>query len=143
MPYYRVKRAVNLSTGLEAAIKLYRFTKVDGAYKFPKRVLKDGALTDIWIDREVILENLRQEAAIIDVLQKKKNPHIIQIYEFHESTTYHKRNGRKIEVTAIVMELARGGELIDYLNKNDKLSHSFVRHYFLQFISGILYFLEQ
>ena len=125
--------------GVEAAIKIYRFSRENGAYKFLKTFRVGGTTIEQSVDREKVIEELREEAAILETLKKCKSPHIIEFYEFNEKMTYVKRNGSTVEVAAIFMELAKGGDLSGYISRTDKFTQAFVKYYFAHLISGKFY----
>lgn len=66
----------------------------------------------------------------------KCNENIIQIYE-HGTELYIKNNGKSKIVTYIVLELAEGGLLFDYIALGGKFSEPVARYYFKQFMLGL------
>ncbi len=54
---------------------------------------------------------------------------MITQYEYGKAT-YEKTNGTKKNVTYIVLELAGGGELFDFIAQSGKFTESIARYYF-------------
>lgn len=132
--WVRVKLGVNVKTGKEAAIKIFKFVlQDDGSYKFKKRVVENKVLKSIFYDRKDIINELSHEASIMERLN---HPNIITFYELHESIEYIKSSGKKINVAAIIMELAKKGELFSYLDSSGKFTEKLSRFYFHQIING-------
>eukprot|EP00331_Platyophrya_macrostoma_P019324 CAMPEP_0176465988 /NCGR_PEP_ID=MMETSP0127-20121128/37619_1 /TAXON_ID=938130 /ORGANISM="Platyophrya macrostoma, Strain WH" /LENGTH=406 /DNA_ID=CAMNT_0017859059 /DNA_START=31 /DNA_END=1252 /DNA_ORIENTATION=- len=65
------------------------------------------------------------------------HPNIVNLIEFNESIDYVKRDGRKVKVVAIAMELAQGGELFEYVADSGRFSESTARFYFKQIIETL------
>eukprot|EP00331_Platyophrya_macrostoma_P004183 CAMPEP_0176420778 /NCGR_PEP_ID=MMETSP0127-20121128/8794_1 /TAXON_ID=938130 /ORGANISM="Platyophrya macrostoma, Strain WH" /LENGTH=441 /DNA_ID=CAMNT_0017801409 /DNA_START=154 /DNA_END=1479 /DNA_ORIENTATION=- len=80
------------------------------------------------------MKNLKTEVAI---MQNLKYPHIINLIEFHETAEYYKKSGKVDKVVAIVMELARGGELFEYVANTGRFDEVEARTYFHQLIDTI------
>ena len=66
------------------------------------------------------------------------HPNIVNLIEFQESADYVKRDGRKVKVVDIAMELAQGGELFEYVADSGRFSESVARFYFKQVIESKL-----
>jgi serine/threonine protein kinase len=58
-----------------------------------------------------------------------KNPHVIDQIEYGEGT-YEKASGKKKDVSYIVLELASGGELFDFIAISGAFSEPLARYYF-------------
>jgi len=56
---------------------------------------------------------------------------------------YEKSNGKTLEVQFIVLELAIGGELFDFVAISGRFNENLARYFFKQFISGLQYCHEQ
>ena len=56
---------------------------------------------------------------------------------------YEKTNGSKQEVQFIVLELALGGELFDFVAISGRFNEPLARFFFFQFMRGLLYCHEQ
>ena len=82
------------------------------------------------------IKTIKNEANINSALN---HPHILNQYEFLENETYRKKNGTTYTTIAVVLELAAGGELFEFINDSGKFSEIFARTYFHQIISGLEY----
>ena len=67
-----------------------------------------------------------------------KHPHVIQQIDYG-TDIYHKDSGKKKEVSYIVLELAFGGELFDYIAISGRFEEPFARYFFKQFLLGLEY----
>ena len=65
----------------------------------------------------------------IKILKKIRHPHLIQLYEIHEAE----------KELFFVMEQANGGELYDYIVKNERIPEAEACHIFYQLICAIEY----
>ena len=72
-----------------------------------------------------------------ELMEKIKYPNILNLVNFYEKIDYVKRNMTPIPVVAIVMELARGGELWEYIAYSGRLSEDLSRYYFHQLIETL------
>ena len=70
------------------------------------------------------------------VLKQLTHPHIISLFEFYENAVYKKRNGGTKNVMFLVLELANGGELFEYLFHTGRIEEETARAFFHQIISG-------
>lgn len=61
--------------------------------------------------------------------EMKKHLNIIELIE-HGTGTYTKANGNKKEVYYLVLEIASGGELFDYISETGNFEERFARFYF-------------
>jgi serine/threonine protein kinase len=61
------------------------------------------------------------------------------LYILCRDATYVKKNGQKLEVILVVLELATGGELFDFLAFTGNFEESMARTYFHQLINGVGY----
>jgi len=77
-----------------------------------------------------------------NVLKNLTHPHIINLFEFYETAQYRKRSGMKKTVMFLVLELATGGELFEYLFHTGKVEEETARAFFYQIISGFFYILN-
>lgn len=99
--------------------------KNDGNY-YAIKILKPGCSTS--------QENtLRNE---FTVLKSLTHPNIINLYEFYETAIYKKRNGITKSVMFLVLELATGGELFEYLFHTGRIAEETARTFFHQIIAG-------
>ena len=106
----KVKLAVNTKTGEEVAIKIIKESFVQSQSKFTKYVLPE-----------------------ITTLMTLNNPSIIKLIEWSQDGILTKGSGEKKEgVVYMVLELARGGHMYEYIGKGSYLSEPVVRFYFKQ-----------
>ncbi len=59
--------------------------------------------------------------------------------EYNKDGVVEKENGKKENVIYIVLELATGGELFDYVATTGKFDEKIARFYFRQLIEGLDY----
>jgi serine/threonine protein kinase len=52
---------------------------------------------------------------------------------------YIKRSGKQREVSYIVLELANGGELFDFISASGRFEEPLARYFFKEFMSGLEY----
>lgn len=107
----KVKLALDTSTGRKVAIK----------------ILNDGMDTKM---KQMVLNE-------VEAMGKLQHPHIIQQVEYG-SGIYQKPNKSK-EVSFIVLELALGGELFDFVANSGRFDEPLARYYFKQFMEGLDY----
>lgn len=69
-------------------------------------------------------------------MKNLSHPNIVNLIEFYESIDYVKRDGRKIKVVAIAMELAQGGELFEYVATSGRFDEPTARFYFQELIAS-------
>lgn len=102
------------------------YNREDGCY-YAIKILKSS-----WTSSQE--NSLRNEFA---VLKELSHPHIINLLEFYESATYRKPNGSSKTVMFLVLELANGGELFEFLFHTGRIDEETARTFFHQIISGI------
>lgn len=107
-----MRLAFNPETGQHAAIKIINPSK----------------------NPSVNVSSIMKEAIIMNNL---KHPHIIGIVDFYQQVEYAKKKGVTENVLAIVMELARGGELFEYVKYSGRFSEIETRTYFKQLIETV------
>lgn len=66
----------------------------------------------------------------------KYHKNVIQILEYGEGI-YEKDNGSRKTVSYIVIELALGGELFDFISMSGKFTEPVTRHFFKEFMIGL------
>jgi serine/threonine protein kinase len=75
----------------------------------------------------------------INVMTKvMDHPNVIRFYDFDLHAEYSSGNSRQ-EIILVVLELASGGELFDYLSYSGQFDELIARSYFHQLISGLQY----
>jgi serine/threonine protein kinase len=75
---------------------------------------------------------------VFEAMQNLNHPNIIQQIEFGK-LPYELGSGKKKEVVYIVLELAKGGELFDYVSISGKFPEDLARFYFKQLLEGLNY----
>ena len=74
--------------------------------------------------------------AEVDAMKELKHLNIVEMIS-HGQAEYIKANGKKKTVYHIVLEIADGGELFDYISECGKFSERVARFYFKQLLSGL------
>jgi len=72
----------------------------------------------------------------VEAMSKLNHENIIQQIEYGVAT-YNKSNGKKKEVQYIVLELALGGEVFDFVAISGRFEEPLARYFFKQFIAGL------
>lgn len=87
--------------------------------------------------KESLAKSLEQEA----ILMKLSHPNILRIYEVNSEGVYEKNNENtsKIPVVYAVMQLARSGDLFDFVISSGGLSENIARFYFYQILNAVEY----
>jgi serine/threonine protein kinase len=75
----------------------------------------------------------------VHTMTKLSHGNIINIIEYNRDGVVEKSNGAKLPVIYIVLELATGGELFDYIATTGKFSDTISRFYFQQLLNGLDY----
>lgn len=70
-------------------------------------------------------------------MQAIQHTNVIQLKHVEWDCTYTKKNGLRIPVILVVLELATGGELFDFLAFTGPFEEAIARTYFQQLIAGI------
>lgn len=113
-----------LGAGYNAKVKL-AFDKQSGQYVAVKIIKK--------IDRNH-LKTLQNE---LNIMVKLKHEGIVQLLDVQENKAYVKKNGSSKTVTFIVLELADGGELFDYVANTGAFCYTTARSYFGQLLNAL------
>ncbi|CAM9752335.1 unnamed protein product, partial [Sphacelaria rigidula] len=79
-------------------------------------------------------QQLRREITSMKALN---HPNVLRLRDVHESLTYVKKNGLQREVVILVLELASGGELFDFMMYTGAFPEVVARTYFLQMLSAL------
>lgn len=91
------------------------------------------------IDREKM--GKREELNLYKEVEAMKrlahHPHIVQLLDVHVDALYPKKNGQFKPVILIVLELAQGGELFDFMMHTGCFPENIARTFFRQLISGV------
>jgi len=106
----KVKLAQDLSTGRKCAVKIMN-DNMDHSMK------------------QLVLNE-------VNAMQSLKHVNIVEQIETGQGI-YKKDNGVDKEVSYIVLELAQGGELFDFIANSGKFSEKVARYYFKQLLEGL------
>eukprot|EP00752_Nemacystus_decipiens_P017568 g15743.t1 len=79
-------------------------------------------------------QQLRREITSMKALN---HPNVLRLKDVHESLTYVKKNGLEKEVVVLVLELAVGGELFDFMMYTGAFPEVIARTYFRQMLSAL------
>ncbi|CAM9381625.1 unnamed protein product [Ectocarpus sp. 4 AP-2014] len=79
-------------------------------------------------------QQLRREITSMKALD---HPNVLRLKDVHESLTYVKKNGLEKEVVILVLELAVGGELFDFMMYTGAFPEVIARTYFCQMLSAL------
>ena len=74
----------------------------------------------------------------IKAMSGLKHVNVINQVEYGKAV-YVKKSGKELEVNYIVLELAFGGELWDYLANTGRFDEKFARYFFRQLLDGLDY----
>ena len=86
------------------------------------------------------LDAKTQELVLTEVQAMSKLKHKYVIEQKEVGTDYYiKADGKQKQVSYIVLELAQGGELFDFIANSGAFSEGDARYYFKQFMEGLDY----
>jgi len=111
--FSKVKLGIHEKTGEKVALKLLK-----NKSKLTKPIRKQ-------VEREV--------AAMSQI----EHPNVLRMKEVDWECVYTKKNGKKQNVILIVLELATGGELFEFLSYTGFFEESIARTYFQQLMAGV------
>jgi len=114
--FSKVKLGVNKQTGEKVALKLLQASKL--------------ALNE---------SSRKQVEAEITAMAKVQHPHVIRLKHVEWEAKYTKKNGKTQDVMLVVLELATGGELFEFLQHTGSFEEAVARTYFHQLIDGVGY----
>ncbi len=104
---------------------------VRDGHKFAAKYIPKGS------DRfanDVYLELISNEA---NAMSQLGHPNVLRLYELGNKGVIEKPGGKKRSVLYIIMELATGGALFDYVAVSGRFSDNLARHFFHQLISAL------
>ena len=101
----KVKLAQDKESNMLYAIKIMKKARID--YKFEEMVTSE-----------------------VKIMSHLNHPNIVNFMEYNQDGVDEKKNGTKIPVSYIVLELATGGELFDYVATTGRFSENVARYYF-------------
>jgi len=111
--FSKVKLGVHEKTGEKVALKMLK-----NKSKLTKPVRKQ-------VERE------------INAMTKIDHPNVLRMKEVDWDCTYKKKNGKEQNIILVVLELATGGELFEFLSYTGFFEESIARTYFQQLMSGV------
>lgn len=85
----------------------------------------------------------KQVEAEITAMSRVRHPNVLSLKHVEWSTQYHKKNGKVQDVMLVVLELAEGGELFEFLQSTGAFEEAVARTYFRQLIQGVNYCHQQ
>jgi serine/threonine protein kinase len=68
----------------------------------------------------------------VEIMKNLSHPNIVNLLDFDGSAEHVKANGEKTAVFFLALELAKGGELFDFIAQTGKFTEEVARYYFLQ-----------
>ena len=119
-----------LGSGANSKVKL-GLDKTNNRY-FAVKILKKGNPN---LDGK-FLELVMTE---VQTMSQLSHPNIVNLVEYGQDGIVKKSNGTQEAVIYIVLELATGGELFDYVATTGRFSEPIARFYFHQLINGLEY----
>ena len=78
----------------------------------------------------------------LDALNNLNHPNIVNLVEYNQNGHFEK-SGKKTDISYIVLELADGGELIDYVMTNGPFEENMARFFFQELINCLEYIHEK
>jgi len=81
----------------------------------------------------------KQVAREINAMTKLEHANVLRMKHVDWEATYEKRNGKSATVILVVLELASGGELFEFLSYTGCFEESIARTYFKQLMGGVEY----
>lgn len=112
--FSKVKLGVHGETGERVALKILRKDK-----------LKCNDSIKRQVEREIV------------AMGKVGHPNVIKLVEVDWDCKYPKKNGTIVDAILVVLELATGGELFEFLSTTGSFEEAIARTYFHQLISGV------
>ena len=112
----KVKLGVDKATGRHYAVKILKKGNPNLDAKFLELVMTE-----------------------VHTMSTLNHPNIVNLIEYGKDGVVEKSNGTKEAVIYIVLELATGGELFDYVATTGRFNEQIARFYFRQLIEGLDY----
>lgn len=79
----------------------------------------------------------KQIDAEVEAMDKIKHKNVIRLFQYDKNAKFPEKDGTTKDTILVVLELATGGELFDYLMYTGKFSEKLTRTYFRQLIEGM------
>jgi carbon catabolite-derepressing protein kinase len=96
---------------------------------FALKLINETKKTRIETNKKALLQEAK-------VLQSIQHPNIIKLKDFGENATLIKKDGTEEQVVYVVLELAEGGEMLDYMDKGG-FSDDICRYFFRQLVDAL------
>jgi len=119
-----------LGSGANSKVKLA--THKDTQQKVAIKILKKSDTQNDAKFLELVLTEVKTMATL-------SHGNIVNFLEYNENATVKKEDGREVPVIYIVLELATGGELFDYVATTGRFSEEIARFYMKQCIEALNY----
>jgi serine/threonine protein kinase len=84
----------------------------------------------VFKNNHALAANVKALANEIKVMQQINHPNLVNLIDYQEAMPYVKKNGKKEQRVCIVMELAKGGELFEYVAQTGRFNEETSRFYF-------------
>lgn len=81
----------------------------------------------------------KQVEAELMAMSKIEHQHVIRLKHVDWNARYQKKNGKAVELVLVVLELATGGELFEFLQHTGSFEEAIARTYFHQLVEGLSY----
>ncbi|KAL7694467.1 putative calcium/calmodulin-dependent/calcium-dependent protein kinase [Plasmopara halstedii] len=85
------------------------------------------------LSRNTLLNVYRE----VEAMSRVSHINVLRLLSVHNDVPYRKKNGNSSQVIVIVLELAMGGELFDFMMYTGVFSENIARAYFQQLVSGL------
>ncbi|OQR93550.1 CBL-interacting serine/threonine-protein kinase [Thraustotheca clavata] len=121
---YEVKHT--LGSGLQGKVKLGVDLKTGEAVAL--KLIKADTLSN------KACHNLFRE---IESMKRVQHPNVLRLLAVKKDVEYPKKKGGVMKVVLVVLELASGGELFDFMMYTGSFSEEIARTYFRQLVSGL------
>lgn len=115
-----------LGSGLQGKVKLGIDTTSDA--RVALKIIDCAKL-----NRKSLLNVYRE----VEAMARVGHPNVLQLLGVFDDLPYTKKNGTTTQVILIVLELATGGELFDFMMYTGSFSESVARTYFQQLVHGL------
>lgn len=119
-----------LGTGANSKVKLAVDPETKAYYAI--KILKKG-------NPNLDAKFLELVMTVVETMSHLSHPNILNMVEYSKQGVVKKSDGKSEEVIYIVLELAQGGELFDYVAQTGRYEENIARFYFNQMLEGLDY----
>ncbi|CAD8198065.1 unnamed protein product [Paramecium pentaurelia] len=84
-------------------------------------------------------QNIKALTNEINILKQLNHPNLVNLIEFNNALPYRRKNGQIEQRVCIILELASGGELFEYVASSGRFAQETSRFYFKQLLSAMVY----